>query len=107
MATTRTMSVGDFLLRRIQEAGVDKIFGVPGDFSLELVQQVEDEELATWIGTCNELNASSAADGYARMTGLAALIVTHGVGALSAINGVAGSYGVPGQRSSRTLTPKK
>jgi indolepyruvate decarboxylase len=92
MATTRTMSVGDFLLRRIQEAGVDKIFGVPGDFSLELVQQVEDGESLTWIGTCNELNASYAADGYARLTGLAALIVTHGVGALSAINGVAGSY---------------
>jgi indolepyruvate decarboxylase len=86
------MSVGDFLLRRIREAGVDKIFGVPGDFSLELVQQVEDGELVTWIGTCNELNASYAADGYARLTGLAALIVTHGVGALSAINGVAGSY---------------
>ena len=92
MATTRTMSVGDFLLRRIREAGVDEIFGVPGDFSLELVQQVEDEDSLTWIGTCNELNASYAADGYARMTGLAALIVTHGVGALSAINGVAGSY---------------
>jgi indolepyruvate decarboxylase len=92
MATTPTMSVGDFLLRRIREAGVDNIFGVPGDFSLELVQQVEDEDLVTWIGTCNELNASYAADGYARLTGLAALIVTHGVGALSAINGVAGSY---------------
>ena len=92
MATTRTMSVGDFLLRRIQETGVDKIFGVPGDFSLELVQQVEDGESLSWIGTCNELNASYAADGYARLTGLAALIVTHGVGALSAINGVAGSY---------------
>jgi indolepyruvate decarboxylase len=92
MATTPTMSVGDFLLRRIREAGVDNIFGVHGDFSLELVQQVEDEDLVTWIGTCNELNASYAADGYARLTGLAALIVTHGVGALSAINGVAGSY---------------
>jgi indolepyruvate decarboxylase len=86
------MSVGEFLLRRIREAAVDKIFGVPGDFNLELVQQVEDEAALTWIGTCNELNASYAADGYARLTGLAALVVTHGVGALSAINGVAGSY---------------
>jgi indolepyruvate decarboxylase len=86
------MSIGDFLLRRIREAGVDKIFGVPGDFSLELVQLVEDKDSLTWIGTCNELNASYAADGYARLTGLAALIVTHGVGALSAINGVAGCY---------------
>jgi TPP-dependent 2-oxoacid decarboxylase len=86
------MSVGDFLLRRLREAGVDKIFGVPGDFNLELVQRVEDGDWVTWIGTCNELNASYAADGYARLSGLAALVVTHGVGALSAINGVAGSY---------------
>jgi indolepyruvate decarboxylase len=86
------MSVGDFLLRRLREAGVDKIFGVPGDFNLELVQRVEDQDSVTWIGTCNELNASYAADGYARLTGLAALVATNGVGALSAINGVAGSY---------------
>ena len=60
MATTQTMSVGDFLLRRLREAGVDKIFGVPGDFNLELVQRVEDQDSVTWIGTCNELNASYA-----------------------------------------------
>lgn len=40
----------------------------------------------------NELNASYAADGYARVTqGLAVLITTFGVGELSAINGVAGA----------------
>jgi hypothetical protein len=44
------------------------------------------------IGTCSELNASYAADGYARLNGLGALLVTNGVGALSAINGVGGSY---------------
>ena len=52
---------------------VDKIFGVPRDFNLELVQRVEDGDWVTWIGTCNELNASYAADGYARLSGLAAL----------------------------------
>lgn len=44
------------------------------------------------MDTCNELNASYAADGYARLNGLGALLVTNGVGALSAINGVGGSY---------------
>ena len=33
-----------------------------------------------------------AADGYARIKGIAALITTFGVGELSAINGIAGSY---------------
>lgn len=88
---TMMMPVGEFLLRRLREAGVGHSFGVPGDFNLELLQQVEDSGTLEWIGTCNELNASYAADGYARLNGLAALIVTQAVGALSAINGVAGS----------------
>jgi indolepyruvate decarboxylase len=89
---TLTMTVGEFLLRRLREAGVGHAFGVPGDYNLELLQQLEDTGTLEWMGTCNELNASYAADGYARLNGLAALIVTNAVGALSAINGVAGSY---------------
>jgi indolepyruvate decarboxylase len=89
---TMTMTVGDFLLRRIREAGVRHAFGVPGDYNLELLQQMEDSGTLEWMGACNELNASYAADGYARLNGMAALIVTNAVGALSAINGVAGSY---------------
>lgn len=45
-----------------------------------------------WVGTTNELNAGYAADGYARLRGMAALCTTFGVGELSAINAVAGSY---------------
>lgn len=91
-AKRRTMAIGDFLLRRIREAGVEHAFGVVGDFNLELVQQMEDSGILKWIGTRNELNASYAADGYARLNGLAALITTNTVGALSAMNGLAGSY---------------
>ncbi len=68
-----TMTVGEFLLRRIREAGVGHAFGVPGDYNLELLQ-LEDTGTLEWIGACNELNASYAADGYARLNGLAALI---------------------------------
>ncbi|MBR7830374.1 alpha-keto acid decarboxylase family protein [Actinospica sp. MGRD01-02] len=86
-----TSTIGDFLLRRLREAGVHQLFGVPGDFNLEFMQQLEDGGVLTWVGTCNELNAAYAADGYARINGIAGLVVTNGVGALSAINGVAGS----------------
>ena len=86
------MKIGDFLLRRLEEVGVRHLFGVPGDYNLELLQQLQDTGALKWIGTCSELNASCAADGYARLKGLGALIVTNGVGALSAINGVGGSY---------------
>jgi indolepyruvate decarboxylase len=85
-------SIGNFLLRRLDEVGIRHIFGVPGDYNLEFMQQLEDRGSPAWIGTCNELNGSYAADGYARLHGLAALAVTNGVGALSAINGIAGAY---------------
>ena len=46
-----------------------------------------------WLGTCNELNAAYATDGYARIKGMpAALVTTYAVGELSAMNGVAGAY---------------
>jgi indolepyruvate decarboxylase len=86
------MSIGDFLLRRLQEAGIRHTFGVPGDYNLGLMQQLEDRGEPAWIGTCNELNASYATDAYARIAGIGAMIVTHGVGALSAVNGIAGAY---------------
>jgi Thiamine pyrophosphate enzyme, N-terminal TPP binding domain len=71
---------------------VRQLFSVPCDYNLELLEQLQDTGALKWVGTCSELNASYAADGYARLDGLAALLVTNGVGALSAINGIAGSY---------------
>jgi indolepyruvate decarboxylase len=85
-------SIGNFLLRRLQEAGIRHIFGVPGDYNLGLMQQLEDRGEPAWIGNCNELNASYATDGYARINGIGAMVVTHGVGTLSAVNGIAGAY---------------
>jgi TPP-dependent 2-oxoacid decarboxylase len=91
-SATENMKIGEFLLRRLKEAGVRHLFGVPGDYNLELLQQLQDTSVMQWVGTCSELNASYAADGYARLNGLGALLVTNGVGALSAINGIGGSY---------------
>ncbi|MBV8666068.1 MAG: alpha-keto acid decarboxylase family protein [Burkholderiaceae bacterium] len=89
---TQRMTIGDFLLRRLEEAGVRHLFGVPGDYNLTLLQQLHDRSALEWIGNTGELTSSYAADGYARLNGLGALLVTNGVGALSALNGVAGSY---------------
>ena len=85
-------TIGDFLIRRLQEAGIQHIFGVPGDYNLALMQQLEDRGEPAWIGNCNELNASYATDAYARINGIGAMAVTYGVGALSAMNGIAGAY---------------
>ena len=40
--STRRMKIGDFLLRRLEEAGVRHLFGVPGDYNLGLLQQLHD-----------------------------------------------------------------
>ncbi|MGA7933267.1 MAG: alpha-keto acid decarboxylase family protein [Kovacikia sp.] len=86
------VTIGDYLLLRLKQLGVNHIFGVPGDYNLKFLDQIYGLDGIHWVGTCNELNASYAADGYARINGLAALLTTFGVGELSAINGVAGSY---------------
>jgi indolepyruvate decarboxylase len=68
------------------------VFGVAGDFNLEILEQTESWDGPKWVGCCNELNAAYAADGYARTHGRSALITTYGVGELSALCGIAGAF---------------
>ncbi|MGF6888525.1 TPP-dependent 2-oxoacid decarboxylase [Nocardia sp. GAS34] len=42
MREARRMTIGEFLLRRLAEAGISHLFGVPGDYNLELLQQLEE-----------------------------------------------------------------
>ncbi|KAJ5087377.1 pyruvate decarboxylase [Penicillium angulare] len=87
----QAIKIADYLFTRIRQLGIKSIFGVPGDYNLRLLDFVEPSGFH-WIGNCNELNAAYAADGYARINGLSALITTYGVGELSAINGIAGAF---------------
>ncbi|HDC2658660.1 TPA: indolepyruvate decarboxylase [Salmonella enterica] len=85
-------TVADYLLDRLAGCGIGHLFGVPGDYNLQFLDHVIDHPTLRWVGCANELNAAYAADGYARMAGAGALLTTFGVGELSAINGIAGSY---------------
>ncbi|RPK09606.1 thiamine pyrophosphate-binding protein [Priestia endophytica] len=85
-------TIGDYLLDRLAEIGVHHVFGVPGDYNLMFLDEVLKHKELEWIGNCNELNAAYAADGYARLNGIGAVMTTFGVGELSAVNGIAGSY---------------
>ena len=135
-----TVPLGQYLFRRIKELGTEHILGVPGDFNSKFHQLIStpfcglevlgksDLGLHTvtlldeiynvgglkWIGCCNELNGAYAADGYTRIKGFpAVLITTYAVGELSAMNGVAGAYaehagmihivGMPARASKLTL----
>jgi indolepyruvate decarboxylase len=90
MNTSKT--VIQYVLSRLQEIGISDVFGVPGDYAFPVNDAICNDPNMRWIGCCNELNAAYAADGYARIRGMAALCTTYGVGELSAINGIAGSY---------------
>ncbi|KAI8356603.1 thiamine diphosphate-binding protein [Choanephora cucurbitarum] len=87
-----SIKIGDYLIRRLKEVGVDTVFGVPGDYNMPLLDMIEDDKELVWGNNANELNASYAADGYARIRGVGAVVTTFGVGELSAAAGVAGSY---------------
>ncbi|EPD0757332.1 alpha-keto acid decarboxylase family protein [Salmonella enterica subsp. enterica] len=85
-------TVADYLLDRLAGCGIGHLFGVPGDYNLQFLDHVIDHPTLRWVGCANELNAAYTADGYARMSGAGALLTTFGVGELSAINGIVGSY---------------
>ena len=86
------MRLGDLIIDVVKQLGVKHVFGVPGDYNLRFLDFIEESRDLEWIGNCNELNASYAADGYAREKGIGVLVTTHGVGELSAANGIAGSF---------------
>jgi indolepyruvate decarboxylase len=87
-----TLTLGHFLLDCLKQEGISEIFGIPGDYNFTLLDTLERYEGIRFINGRNELNSAYAADGYARIKGIAALITTFGVGELSACNAIAGSY---------------
>ncbi|KAK5059931.1 hypothetical protein LTR84_009814 [Exophiala bonariae] len=85
------ISLAQYLFTRLRQNRVKYMHGVPGDFTLKALDYLKPAGLQ-WINSCNELNAGYAADGYARVNGMGALFTTYGVGELSAINAIAGSF---------------
>ncbi|KAI1277822.1 thiamine pyrophosphate enzyme [Xylaria sp. FL0933] len=87
----KPVDVAEYLFTRLYQIGIRSVHGLPGDFNLVAIDSIPKVGLK-WVGNCNELNAAYAADGYARVNGMGAIVTTFGVGELSAINGLAGAY---------------
>ncbi len=90
--SAKNTTVIEYVLARLQDLGITDIFGVPGDYSFPINDAICNRPGTRWVGCSNELNAAYAADGYARIRGAGAVCTTYGVGELSAINAIAGSY---------------
>jgi indolepyruvate decarboxylase len=87
----RGLSIGQYLIRRLQDYGIHHVFGIPGDYVLTFYGQLEKSPIRV-IGCTREDCAGFAADAYARIHGMGAVCVTYCVGGLSVCNSIAGAY---------------
>jgi len=93
MALRPTMALGDFLVAYLKRAGVDRIFGLPGDLVLGLFLRFGSERGMDIVTMSHEPAVGFAADGYARAARrLGVVCVTYGAGANNVVNAVAGAY---------------
>ena len=74
------MNTAEYLVKKLEELGVSDFFGLPGDYNLNILYAIENNQNTKWVGCTNELNAGYAADGYARQRGYGAVVTTYGVG---------------------------
>lgn len=85
------LTIGEYLIKRLQDYGVRDLFGIPGDYVLHFYTQLTESPLNV-IGCTREDNAGFAADAYARIRGLGVVCVTYCVGGLSCCNSIAGAF---------------
>ena len=87
------LSGGDMLIRALQEEGVDCIFGYPGGAVLHIYDAIFKQQKIQHVLVRHEQAATHMADGYARATGKAGVVlVTSGPGATNAITGIATAH---------------
>jgi acetolactate synthase I/II/III large subunit len=87
------LSGGDMLIRALQDAGVEYIFGYPGGAALHIYDAIFRQQKVEHILVRHEQAATHMADGYARSTGKPGVVlVTSGPGATNAITGIATAY---------------
>ncbi len=90
---TDKLSGGELLMRALADEGVKYIFGYPGGASLHIYDAIFRQEIVQHILVRHEQAATHMADGYARATGEAGVVlVTSGPGATNAITGIATAY---------------
>jgi indolepyruvate decarboxylase len=84
--------IADYLIDRLVEHGVDRLFGVPAVFCAAVFDAAGRKANFHTVVTNSDLEAGYAADGYGRVHGLSALAVSYGPGNLSVVNAIAGAY---------------
>ncbi|HSC83544.1 MAG TPA: acetolactate synthase 3 large subunit [Pseudomonas sp.] len=87
------LSGAEMVVRSLRDEGVKYIYGYPGGALLHIYDALFKEPEVTHILVRHEQAATHMADGYARATGKAGVVlVTSGPGATNAITGIATAY---------------
>ncbi len=86
------MNLGNFLIEQLRLYGSGHIFGIPGDYTLNFIHEVEKHDEIEYVGVSREDCAGYAADAYGRLRGCGVVCVTYSVGAMNIMNSVAGAY---------------
>ncbi len=90
-AKPANLSIGHYLIQRLQDYGIEDVFGIPGDYVLGFYSELERSPINV-VGCTREDCAGFAADAYARLKGMGAVCVTYCVGGLSVANSIAGAF---------------
>jgi acetolactate synthase I/II/III large subunit len=86
------MKAAELLVRCLENEGVELIFGLPGEETLELMDALLDSRMR-FIETRHEQGAAFMADVYGRLSGKAGVCLsTLGPGATNLLTGVADAY---------------
>ena len=84
------MTGNEFLVKALQEEGVEKIFGYPGAGVIDIFDEIYKQDQVELILPRHELGLFHAADGYARSTGkVGVCFATSGPGATNIVTGLA------------------
>ena len=87
------MTLHEFLFDQLHANGVRQVFGIPGDFVLNLYNALQQDQRFRLIALTHEPAVGFAADGASRITnGLGVCLVTYGAGGLNMINSIACAY---------------
>ncbi len=93
-----TETITTYLNKRLAEIGVKRVMAIPGDYIAEWVESLDIPEASAGlirVHPNNEMCATYAADGYGRAANgktVGCVAFTYGVGALNAVQAVAGAH---------------
>ena len=90
----RRMSGGEAAVAALQVENVDHVFGLIGSATMEMFDALYDADGINFIGVHDERTGTHMADGFARASGRAGVIIAgqNGPGATNLVTGLAQAY---------------